>query len=64
MEYGTVLANNSIILDDRVNKLIAKGWIPLGGVSVSATPHANSATEFFYAQAMIRELEPTMGKQE
>jgi hypothetical protein len=33
MEYKIVESRNSILLEETVNELIKKGWIPQGGVT-------------------------------
>ena len=33
MNYGVVSENSTATLTKRVDELIAKGWVPLGGVS-------------------------------
>ena len=46
MEYTTVTANSFSTLEDRVNSLIQRGWIPQGGMAMESG---------FYAQAMIKQ---------
>ncbi len=66
MEYKLVLENDGIELMKTVNGLIADGWKPLGGVSVT-TEVRESAPKMFWnahgyssnlvlAQAMIRDF--------
>lgn len=51
MEY-TVVSNWTLsVLIENVNKLIAKGWIPCGGVAFGGDPEKTTKV---YLQAMIR----------
>lgn len=51
MEYRTVTTEHSDILDECVNELIAQGWRPIGGASVSARFRD---PEYLFVQAMVR----------
>lgn len=66
MEYKLIMENDGVKLMKVVNKLIADGWKPLGGVSVS-TEIRESAPKMFWqgngynsnlilAQAMTRDI--------
>jgi len=37
-------------LEEKVNKLMAEGWIPVGGILVEFSPIGNN----FYRQAMVK----------
>lgn len=55
MEYKFVSAECGWKLEDEVNALIAKGWVPIGGVSVAVVVGIyQRETEWVYAQAMTR----------
>ena len=55
-EYRVVTADNKVErLVKEVNKLIAAGWVPLGGVSAShAYDDDDDRMTVLYAQAMMR----------
>ena len=55
-EYRVVTAENKVErLVKEVNKLIAVGWAPLGGVSVSHAYHVDEERiTVLYAQAVVR----------
>ena len=55
-EYRVVTAENKVErLVKEVNKLMAAGWVPLGGVSVSQTfDHDDEEITVTYAQAVMR----------
>jgi hypothetical protein len=62
MEYKLVLEQTGPDLEDSVNKWIAKGWKPLGGVAVSTVQvikdyreYRQELPEWEYAQAMTFE---------
>jgi hypothetical protein len=52
MLYHTVIEHTVPLLNDEVNKLIAKGWRPLGGVSISGWRRPFGDMGFYCAQAM------------
>ena len=45
MEYKILKETNAFTLQTTVNKFIADGWIPLGGISISRG---------YYGQAIIK----------
>lgn len=45
-------------LEERVNRAIADGWVPIGGVAV-ALVSVNGDADTEYAQAMVREVKET-----
>jgi len=49
MEYLVVKENNINELQEKVNSLIERGWIPQGGVGVSSSYG-------YYIQAMIKTI--------
>ena len=51
MEYKIITASSCDHLAKRVNKAVAEGWVPLGGVALDAN---NEELQDFMAQAMIR----------
>lgn len=55
-EYRVVTADNKVErLVKEVNRLIAGGWVPLGGVSVSHTYDVeDERITVLYAQALMR----------
>lgn len=50
MDYWICEANSSEKLRKLVQESIAKGWRPIGGLSVV---HSNSTADWWYFQAMI-----------
>jgi hypothetical protein len=50
MEYFVCEAQSPVALRDEVNRFLAKGWRPLGGVAVICSP--NSGTWWYY-QALL-----------
>lgn len=52
MEYQILEADSTYDLEKDVNKYIAMGWKPIGGVSV-----IRGLTEDNFIQAMIRDLD-------
>ena len=48
MEYSVVKENNINDLEEKVNSLIERGWIPQGGIGVSSNN--------YYVQAMIKTI--------
>lgn len=52
MEYRICEANSAAKLQRKVNRLIAEGWRPAGGVA--ATPSA-ATSNWWYYQAMIQD---------
>jgi hypothetical protein len=55
MEYKAIAASNVFALDEAVNKLIAQGWKPIGGVSIAMVTDGKPSEKYLYAQAMIRQ---------
>jgi hypothetical protein len=49
MEYSVVKENNINELQEKVNSLIERGWIPQGGIGVSSSYG-------YYVQAMIKTI--------
>lgn len=65
LSYQVLTAEDIIGLETLVSDAIARGWLPLGGVSVSGWQTAKTigsagdystsySTELFYAQAMTK----------
>lgn len=50
MKYNIILANNTEVLVEKVNKAIEEGWYPAAGVAVCTWQGSN-----MYAQAIIKE---------
>lgn len=55
MEYKAIAATSIFALDEAVNKLIAQGWEPIGGVSIAMVDRGKPSEKYLYAQAMIRQ---------
>ena len=54
-EYKAVRSDSSDALNQKINEMIAAGWQPLYGVSISVLPKTNSSTIMkAYAQAMVK----------
>lgn len=58
MQYTVVTGNGSTNLSEEVNRLIAEGWKPFGGISmvrVDTTTGNVQTVGYAFAQAMIKE---------
>ena len=60
-QYTLVSEDNESRLESEVNKLIAEGYVPLGGVSIAYGFCPENVPEcrdvFIFAQAMIKDSE-------
>lgn len=52
MEYDVVYASSVEGLIKKVNQMIAEGWQPQGGVTVST----QDDTEYYFYQAVVRNV--------
>jgi len=63
LEYTIVERDNPALLVRAVNGMIAKGWLPLGGVCVVSKAHSGIRNGYLYevktryAQAMVRQVQ-------
>lgn len=53
MEYKVVIGQTTQILENKVNQMMEKDFVPLGGIAVQLVTTLNNAS-LLYIQAMIK----------
>ena len=56
MKYKIVRSDKSSEMEYEVNKLIAEGWTPLGGICVHSDAYVGIPKEYY--QAMTKDIKP------